>query len=291
MKQAILITAYKDFNQLKRLILEFDHRFNIYIHIDKKSPLQKDLIKELLKISTVQYVAQDFKVNWGGLNHLKAYLKLCKIALQNKENAVFHLITGQDFPIKSNKEFDKYLQSDINHLSAFTMPNAGWKNGGMDRIELYNFYDVFDAKKSSKWLYIIKRLQLRLKFKRSTPNSLGQLYGGNTYWSLRREAVQYVVTYSFHNPKILKRFKYTLCAEEIFFQTILMNSKFKEAIVHDDLRFMDWASGRGGYPAILDESDFEKITQSGKLFARKLDQNKNDLFSMLSNNRTKKISD
>ena len=40
MKQAILITAYKDFEQLVLLIDQFDNDFNFYIHIDKKSSIR-----------------------------------------------------------------------------------------------------------------------------------------------------------------------------------------------------------------------------------------------------------
>ncbi len=114
---------------------------------------------------------------------------------------------------------------------------------------------------------------------------MGQLYGGNTYWSLTREAVQYVITHTQENPKFLKRFNFTFCAEEMYFQTVLMNSSFKESINHDDLRYMDWATGRGGNPAFLDETDFESIISSKKLFARKLSQDRNALFEMLSKYR------
>ncbi len=114
---------------------------------------------------------------------------------------------------------------------------------------------------------------------------MGQLYGGNTYWSLTREAVQYVITHTQENPKFLKRFNFTFCAEEMYFQTVLMNSSFKESINHDDLRYMDWTTGRGGNPAFLDETDFKSIINSEKLFARKLSQDRNALFEMLSKYR------
>lgn len=285
MKQAILITAYKDFCQLKKLVQEFDSSFNIYIHVDKKSVFTASIKKDLINISNVHYVSQDYKVNWGGLNHLKSYLKLCDIALENKDNGYFHLITGQDFPIQSNNYFKKLSKEGKNYLSSFKMPASGWKGGGMDRVEQYNLYDIFDAKKSDKWIYLFKRLQLRIKFKRNIDTSLGQLYGGNTYWSLTREALQYVITYTNEHPKFFKRFKFTFCAEEIYFQTILMNSELRERITNSDLRYIDWITGRGGHPAFLDETDFENIISSKKLFARKLNYERNSLFEKLSNYR------
>ena len=68
-----------------------------------------------------------------------------------------------------------------------------------------------------------------------------------------------------------------------------MNSKYSEQVINNDLRYIDWKSGRGGFPAILDERDFEDIIHSEKLFARKLDMNANGLFDMLSIHRQANI--
>ncbi|WP_172443331.1 beta-1,6-N-acetylglucosaminyltransferase [Nonlabens agnitus] len=285
MKQAILITAYKDFPQLERLTSEFDERFNIYIHIDKKSSLTSIERNVFLRNGNIKYLGQDYRVNWGGLNHLRAYLQLVQVALKNLDNQYFHLITGQDFPIQSNSYFDRYLDGKQDHMSAFTMPAAGWKNGGMDRLKYYQFYDLFNARKSTLWISRFRRLQINLGFKRKIPAYLGQLYGGNTYWSLSRSTLKYVVDFTKKNPRFFNRFRHTFCAEEIYFQTIIMNSTYRENVITDDLRYMDWKSGRGGFPAFLDPTDFEEIINSNKLFVRKLDMNANSLFEMLSSHR------
>ncbi|WP_442844668.1 beta-1,6-N-acetylglucosaminyltransferase [Leeuwenhoekiella sp. H156] len=289
MKQAILITAYKDFEQLDKLVDEFDCRFNIYIHIDKKSPIT-DYEKKLLRNNVrIKYLSQHHLVNWGGLNHLKAYLDLSQVALNDKDNMYFHLITGQDFPIKSNSYFDKFFTLEKDYISSFTMPAIGWKNGGMDRIQYYNFYDLFDYKKSNLWIKRFLKLQKKLRVKRAIPDFMGQLYGGNTYWSLSRTTLSFVNQFTKSNPRFLRRFKHTFCAEEIYFQTLIMNSKYRERVINSDLRYMDWQSGRGGFPAVLEEIDFEDIIQSDKLFVRKLDMNANGLFDMLSKHRRNNI--
>ena len=86
LKQAILITAYKDFLQLARLTSEFDGRFNIYIHVDKKSRITSNERQILAKNKQIKYFSQDYKVNWGGFNHMRAYLGLISIALKNEDN-------------------------------------------------------------------------------------------------------------------------------------------------------------------------------------------------------------
>ena len=50
-----------------------------------------------------------------------------------------------------------------------------------------------------------------------------------------------------------------------------MNSKFKDKVICEDLRYIDWDTRNGNCPANLDESDFDKVVSSNKLFARKID--------------------
>ncbi len=287
MKQAILITAYKNFKQLNKLINEFNEDFNIYIHIDKKSVVTKEILQELTNNSNVQYIGQNYKVNWGGLNHLKSYLKLSERALKNSDNIYFHLITGEDYPVRNNDDFKLLIDKNNDYLEHFEMPAVCWPhdNGGMDRLAYYNFYDLFNAKKSMIWIKLFRQLQSKFGFKRPINDDFGKWYGGSTYWSLSRDTLQFVINFTKENPNFLKRFKYTVCAEEIYFQTIIMNSKYAKNVINDNLRFIDWESKRGSNPAFLDESDFKVILKSKAIFARKINMQESRLIHMLSSNR------
>lgn len=68
-----------------------------------------------------------------------------------------------------------------------------------------------------------------------------------------------------------RRLDNTTCGEEIFFQTILLNSSFKNNIVNNHLRYMDWNAPTGTLPKILSADDFEKIYKKDFLFCRKVD--------------------
>lgn len=60
--------------------------------------------------------------------------------------------------------------------------------------------------------------------------------------------------------------------DEIFFQTIVLNSPLAHTVVNDDLRYLEWRDpALAGGPAVLGEHDFRKIMSSSKLFARKFD--------------------
>ena len=60
----------------------------------------------------------------------------------------------------------------------------------------------------------------------------------------------------------------TFCVDELIFQTILLNSPFKESIVNDHLRVIKFVKGTYR-PRTLLISDAEMLVSSGKFFARK----------------------
>lgn len=235
MKQAILITAYKNYHHLEDIIAFFDEDFTIYIHIDKKSYIAEQELLSLKQYSNVKLISQKFKVNWGGFNHLRSILYLAEKALENPSNHYFHLISGHDFPIKPVSDF-KFFFNNTNkeYINCFQISSSKWANNGtLDRLEYYNLYDLFNWKIDFH-KRIIKKIihwQKKIHFKRSMQLNASHLYGGSTWWSLSRECLNYVIQYSNKNNIFLNRFKYTLCSEEFYFQTILMNSNLKFVII------------------------------------------------------------
>ncbi|MEY3500622.1 MAG: hypothetical protein RL308_2291 [Bacteroidota bacterium] len=275
MSQAILITAYKNFDHLIEIVQCFDDNFEFYIHIDKKSNISDVHLSNLTKFQNVKLIEQKYKVNWGGFNHLRSILYLSEQALKNRENIYFHLITGHDFPIKNVSFFlDFFKKSNLEFMDYFNIPKIGGaNNGNMDRIEYYNFYDFLDFKndKQRSILNLIIKLQKRFGIKRAISSKMPKLYGGSTYWSLSRECLTYVLKFTQENKFVLNRFKYTLCAEEMYFQTIIMNSDYANKVANDNLRHIDWVARNGNNPAVLDETDYEKLLETNAVFARKFD--------------------
>lgn len=83
---------------------------------------------------------------------------------------------------------------------------------------------------------------------------------------------------------ILKRFKWTLCADEVFIQTILWNSPYRSSIHNYDsgdeylmcMREIDW--NRGG-PYIWRNEDYSHLMNSDKLFARKFSASDHEIIA------------
>ncbi len=98
---------------------------------------------------------------------------------------------------------------------------------------------------------------------------------GYNWASLTSKSVEILL----EKERVIKRMTFaSLCADEIYKQTILCKYA-ADTIYYDkygnttDLRYVDWSEGED-HPKILDESDYEKIMTSGKLFARKFDEEK-----------------
>jgi len=86
-----------------------------------------------------------YSLNWGGINHLRAILLLAELALES-DAGYFHLITGQDYPARSQDAFRR-LDTTKSHIESFALPSPAWASdgGGLDRIRYYRLHDVFDA--------------------------------------------------------------------------------------------------------------------------------------------------
>lgn len=62
MRHAILMTAYKQPEQINRWIDNYAHLFDFYIHIDLKSSVKPNDIH----VKDNVYILKKYKVNWGG---------------------------------------------------------------------------------------------------------------------------------------------------------------------------------------------------------------------------------
>ncbi len=105
---------------------------------------------------------------------------------------------------------------------------------------------------------------------------------------LNQDAVKYIVKK--YNDEFNKKIKYTSCIDEVFIQTVLYNSKFKDTIVDDNKYYIDWSSHKKGFnkgnPDILMKKDFNKIVESDNFFCRKVDINVDEkLLDMLDEYR------
>lgn len=275
MKHGFLISAYKNGKTISEQINLLDSSDSyFYIHIDKKSPLFEDeAIQNLKTKENVIFLADRIKVYWGGFSHLQAIIYLIREALKNKELHYLHLMSDSCCPIKSRNEIFDFFENNSGKefIEFIQLPSPNWAGGGLNRITQYHLHDFINLKSKLKRRiekYFVKLQQL-VGIKRTLPTNFTTFYGGCTWWTLSRNFLDYAINYIDNNPGFYKRFKHSFCAEEILIHTLLLNSPFRENVVNDNLRYIDWENRNGNRPANLDETDLPILLNSEKLFARK----------------------
>lgn len=261
MRLAYIISAYKQPELLLRLVRQLDDEGATFmIHVDRRAEpgAFERVLDGCAGMPNVYFLARH-RCRWGDFGHVRATLKGIAGLLERDvsfDHAI--LLTGQDYPIKSNERIRGFLARyrGRSFMAHFPLPTTEWTNGGLARIE--------------RWHVRLRGRHLALPIPRRVPGRL-RVFGGSSYWCLTREAVEYVHGFTTSNARSVDFFKHVDVPDELFFQTILMNSPLAATVVDDDLRYIDWKDPDAGSPSVLGVDDFPELAASSKLFARKFD--------------------
>lgn len=257
-KNCILILAHKNHNQIMRLINHLKTDFDLYVHIDKRNKLN---IKSFDNVN----VYNKFKTYHGDVSLVIATLFLIREAYKsNYDRYIF--ISGQDIPLKTNKEIIDFFNTSKEYISYESINNteAIYKEMSF-RLNSYNFGKLYRLIFHRNIRELLSSFPL---IKRHTPENI---YYGSQWWNLTNDAIKYILDYTDKNPQFLKRFNYTWGSDEFYFQSILLNSEFKHNCINDCLRYIVWS---GGAPFNLEMKDYNNIKNNinNNLFARKFDE-------------------
>jgi len=270
-----LILVHKNPQQVQKLVdYLLQNNCDVFIHIDSK---EKNNFKNFIAANSNReqlYIYSEYKVYWGSFNQIKATFFLLRESLKYSKFDFVSLISGQDLPVKPLSLFKEYLSQNLDKsfLMVSKIPEqTSWEgNGGLDRTELYwimNFHPrlgfIFN-----RLNVIIHLLQNKLNLRKKAKLNL---YGGANWFTLNRKASEYASN-QFWNYKIWQNiFQYSRLADEVVLQTILMNSQYKNMLVNDCLRFIDWQNGPE-FPRTFRKEDAQRLFESEAFFARKFDE-------------------
>ena len=276
-RHAYLLLCHNHLSQLLKLLELLDDPVNdIFIHIDKKSrELQQNRLLAAVQQAGIFFVSP-VPVFWGGYSMIRAELRLLRAARKEGPYAYYHLISGADLPLKSQREIHDFFREKAGK-EFITFDTVGKEQGNFyDRVRYYywlqdrigrsgsvlaNLLRLLD----SKLLHLQKRLSVdRLKGKEEA------FYKGDSWFSITDDLARYVLE---QKPFIRRHFRFSLCADEIFLQTIVMNSLFRDRVEPLSTRFIDWDRGN---PYVFKTADYEQLAASPKLFARKFDETKDN---------------
>ncbi|MDY0976367.1 beta-1,6-N-acetylglucosaminyltransferase [Massilia sp. CFBP9012] len=265
MKQAFLICAHKDMDQLNGLVRQLcDPDFCVYVHLDRKSALDPARLHPAARL-----VRERVAVRWGDVSQVESTLaSMRQILLDVPDFDKLILLSAQDFPLLPNHMLKAALARMRGYEMIETAPIAahGWRV-----MHRYAYFHRDSGRLAERLACAVANRALRLlRRTRHLPDGFVP-YGGSCWWTLSRGCVRELLRLADAHPRLLRFCRSVQSPDELFFQTLVMHSRFAGRVLPDNLRYIAWPDGGSCNPRVLDEDDFERIKASGAHFCRKLD--------------------
>ena len=269
---AYIISAYRNPGMLIRLARRLHSpQDQIFIHYDLRSSETDflQLVQAFKGLPNVMLLPRH-PCRWGDFGHVLASLKgIEEIARQGFAFDYAILLTGQDYPIKSNRMIRQRLASFAGRsfMESTAWPIPHWEGGrGIRRIQNYHLHLPF-PRWPLKLGWPPSRQHIAIPWRRTIPGGLHPHFG-SSYWYLQRRCLQYIHEYVRRHPEYVLFFHKVLIPDECFFQTLLMNSDLADTIERRTLTYVNW---RPPWPGILTIQDLPQLQESDCLFARKFE--------------------
>lgn len=263
---AYLILAHAHPQQLARLVRALRHPdVHLYIHLDAKTELKT--FEQAISGEDVFFVKSREKVAWGAYSLVQATLNgFAEITRSGHPYAYVHLISGQDYPLVPYETMAGFFQENAGKQFMEFYPVEDVWTEAIPRLRKYHFVNFdFPGK------FFAERVVNAVMPARTMPDDLVAV-GRSQWFSITPDAIRYMLGYLGRHPEVVRFFRLTWGVDELIFQTLLYNSPFREHLVNDNLRYIDWSAG-GASPKNLTNADWPAIEASGKFFARKFTEN------------------
>lgn len=270
MALAYVILAHRSPRQVARLVGRLSTPEDaVFVHVDRKADLEP-FRKVFAELPTPPILVRPrVRQYWSTYGHVKATLRGIRAVLRTGRSfSHIILLTGQDYPIRSTAEIQRFF-ADAQGRSYISW-SAGAGRQAPDRERAGNATWTWSGKTGRllRWHVFLRGRHWELpKGPRRLPRGM-VAYQGLAYWSLTTEAAAYCLHAVRRHPSLRWFFTFAFGSDEFFFQMLLLASPLRDTLVNEDLRFLNW---NGFHPTILGMRDLDSMRASAKLFARKFD--------------------
>ena len=292
MQKNYLILAHKNPLQLSRMIERLDDGASkFFIHLDAKTPIEP--FAACLEGAHIRFIEPRERCVWGDFSIVRATIHLMEAA--SKEQGVFILMSGQDYPIQSqgyinaflerNKEFDfieiepleekwkpKMVKDKLEHYHILHSEERGNSNC----YAPFAHCSVFQKLRTLTHLLKGRLSQKNFKLLCSLPKRIAPFerqYAGSQFWAFSERTFYAVLHYiREHKAALEEYYKYTSSPDEIYFHSVLMHLVAKDSTIKlkEQITYVNYFRKNN----VFVTEDFDKLTSAkGKLFARKFDTN------------------
>lgn len=271
-KHAFLVMAHKDDETLRTLLRTLDDsRNDIFIHMDSKNTgWDEDSVLASVNKAGIILIPR-ISVTWGGYSQIACELGLLSAAVARGHYSFYHLLSGQDLPIKSQDQIHSFFDScGGKEFIRFENHNRDYRR----RIGGHVIWNVFGKSKSQIVLRKVNGFLSRpLQYFRKPARGL-KLMKGDNWFSITDELARYVVENAY---SIRSVFWDSMCGDELFLQTFAWNADKHfdfyrmpgEGNSDGIMRLIDW--GEDESPRVYTIDDLDAIKNSRMMFARKFD--------------------
>ena len=275
-KHAYLIMAHDHLDFLKELLLCLDDsRNDIYLHIDRKAgSFDSGEFSTLLRQSRL-FFTERLDVRWGGFSQIACELLLLKASAGAGHYAYYHLLSGSDLPLKSQDQIHAFFAEHAG--KEFLAFDRTVSRQARERVSLWHFFRESKSPLAEPADHMLTLLQRLLHIDRLKGTGI-KIRKGPNWFSITDDLVRYVLE---HEGWIKQYFSHSVCADELFLQTLAAASPYREHIYDEagktgsmaNLRYVDWERGDGNSPYTFREADRELLLGLPHLFARKFEKN------------------
>jgi len=230
------------------------------IHIDRKA---KPEITEEIQVYLMQYpnafILESMNIVPGGFSMIQAELNAMEYLLNvSRDWDYFINLSGEDHPLKSQNIIRQFLTANNGRNYLFYYDQKYYRPDTLQRIQ--NHFTELTHKISS------------LIYKREFMDGVIPYIGGKWFMFTRETC-----TFLINNKRVMDfedYYLHTLLPAESFFQTVLMNTVFKDIIVNDDKRASiekNFFNKNQYYTHLI-----ESLKKSNQLFIRKVNHTTNE---------------
>ena len=277
MRHAWLILTHGNFEILERQLRFLDSgNSDFYIHVDAKAAFDEERFRSITKKSRVVFVPRH-RISWGHFSIVEAELELLRAAAAVGYD-YYHLISGADVPIKSRQYIESFFDRDPQrNYVGFLRPEIA--RADLYRVRFYYPCQRWNIRKPAlrrALRNVTAGVQLCLGVNRIRRLPEGFVFQKGAQWfSITHALASFLLEKETETRQI---FSDTYCPDEMFVQTIVMNSPFRDTLPEEAfqnsasgcLRYIDWQRGN---PYTFIDGDFEELVSAPEdaLFARKFD--------------------
>lgn len=276
MRHAFLIIAHNEPAVLGCLLSLLDtEEADIYLHIDRRADTLYGQFAAWRPAHARFWPLADRRaVCWGDISQVDVELDLFSAAHAHGPYAYYHLLSGTDLPLRAPAEiFSFFARHQGREFVHFWQSEAHRRDLSRKVARHYLFTRHLKDKGTLTHALTAPVRNLCLALQKLTGYSRradAPFCKGSNWVSVTEAFCTHLLEQA---PALRRRLTRTLCPDEIFVQTVLWNSPFRERLFStaDDitkasLRHIDW---QRGHPYVWQDADFDELMASGALFARK----------------------